>query len=393
MKWNKGETVTIKRRIQIAMGLIQIILCAVGFYNLTQSNHINKIAEAMEAAVSVNVSEDNGALTHQVRLLREKSKHMESWAWIAIIGSALLTAFVQYLTNSRINAQLGNMVEFLSGAADQLNDAALQVSQSSQSLAQTSTEQAASLRHAATAISDLASSATASSQKSYAAAQLSSGVTENSTRGSDAMQIMVNSIQMIKQSSDETAEIVKIIDEIAFQTNLLALNAAVEAARAGDAGKGFAVVAEEVRNLAQRSAAAARETGEKIRRSVDLAVQGVDTTSSAATALSRIRTSAEQATGVVQEITQAATEQATTIRHLTNTTEELKSTTQTTATAAEQCASASTELLAQACSVKSVALELAVLVMGNASEQRNREMGSRSRKSFRRDHAQSLSLH
>jgi len=122
-------------------------------------------------------------------------------------------------------------------------------------------------------------------------------------------------------------------------------------------------------------------------------VQGVGTTTSAATALSKIRTSAEQATGVVQEITQAATEQATTIRHLTNTTEELKSTTQTTATAAEQCASASTELLAQARSVKSVAFELEILVMGNAAQERSRELGSRYSKSFRRDQAQSFSLH
>jgi methyl-accepting chemotaxis protein len=148
-----------------------------------------------------------------------------------------------------------------------------------------------------------------------------------------------------------------------------------------------------VRNLAQRSAAAARETGEKIRRSVELAVLGVDTTSGAATALSKIRTSAEQATGVVQEITQAATEQATTIRHLTNTTEELKSTTQTTATAAEQCASASTELLAQARSVKSVASGLAVLVMGNAAEQELSSKGIRYRQSLRREQTQSLDFH
>lgn len=373
------------------MGIIQILLCIVGFYNLSQTNHINKIAETMESAVGAEGN--SGALSNQVHLLREKSTQMANWAWAAIFGSAAVTLLVQYLTNSRINAQLGHMVEFLSGAADQLNDAALQVSQSSQSLAQTSTEQAASLKHAATSISDLASTATASSEKAYAAAQLSSGVAENSTRGSDAMGIMVNSIQMIKQSSDETAEIVKIIDEIAFQTNLLALNAAVEAARAGDAGKGFAVVAEEVRNLAQRSAAAARETGDKIRRSVDLAVQGVETTGSAATALSKIRTSAEQATGVVQEITQAATEQATTIRHLTNTTEELKATTQTTATAAEQCASASTQLLAQARSVKNVASELAVLVMGRAAQQEQDERAARHRQLFRREQPQSYALH
>lgn len=382
---------TIKWRIRVAMGVIQIIFFAVGLLNLNQASHLNQIAEAIEASLGNTIT--GSALEEQIHLMRDKSHAMEFWAYFAMAGSFLATMLVQYLTNRKISSQLGRMVEFLSSAAEQLNDAALQVSQSSQSLAQTSTEQAASLKHAAASITDLSASATASSDKAHIAADLSSGVTEHSTKGSDAMGIMVNSIQMIKQSSDETGEIVKIIDEIAFQTNLLALNAAVEAARAGDAGKGFAVVAEEVRNLAQRSAAAARETGEKIRRSVDLAVQGVETTNSAANALARIRSSAEQATGVVQEITQAAIEQATTIRHLTSTTEELNATTHTTAAAAEQCASASTELLAQARSVKGVAAELATLVMGAKAKEERENRYSHPPQTFRRERPQSYAVH
>lgn len=382
---------TIKWRIRLAMSLIQVTFFVVGFANLSRAWQIKEISHRIESSSRGSGTTTN--LSDQVEALRENAENMEWWAYASIFGSFLLILIVQTVTNKRINEQLGNMVDFLSSASDQLNDAALQVSQSSQSLAQTSTEQAASLKHAATSISDLSATATASSEKAYAAAQLSSGVAENSIKGADAMGIMVDSIQMIKQSSDETAEIVKIIDEIAFQTNLLALNAAVEAARAGDAGKGFAVVAEEVRNLAQRSAAAARETGDKIRRSVDLAVQGVETTNSAATALSRIRSSAEQATGVVKEITQAATEQASTIRQLTCTTEELNATTQTTASAAEQCASASTQLLAQARSVKGVALELASLVMGKTASAEQQSRFSRSVTPIRRERHQSYAIH
>ena len=106
------------------------------------------------------------------------------------------------------------------------------------------------------------------------ASNLAKEASDSATRGNNAMERMDNAINKIKNSADQTAKIIKTIDEIAFQTNLLALNAAVEAARAGEAGKGFAVVAEEVRNLAQRSAEAARNTTSLIGESVQNANEG-----------------------------------------------------------------------------------------------------------------------
>ena len=163
----------------------------------------------------------------------------------------------------------------LQDGAEQSSTAAAQVAQSSQALAEGASEQAASLEETSSSLEEIASMTKKNADTAHQASLLSAESKAVSDKGNAAMQKMGAAIGDIQKSARETAKIVKTIDEIAFQTNLLALNAAVEAARAGEAGKGFAVVAEEVRNLAIRSADAAKKTAELIEGSVQNAKNGV----------------------------------------------------------------------------------------------------------------------
>jgi methyl-accepting chemotaxis protein len=161
-------------------------------------------------------------------------------------------------------------------------------------------------------------------------------------------------IDQIKVSSDATAKIVKTIDEIAFQTNLLALNAAVEAARAGDAGKGFAVVAEEVRNLAMRSAEAAKNTAEMIEEAVLNAESGVALNQEVRTNLEEITGQVQQVSAVMVEITAASEQQREGIDQITTAVEQMSQVTQETSANSEEAASAAEELSGQAQEMQSL---------------------------------------
>jgi methyl-accepting chemotaxis protein len=174
---------------------------------------------------------------------------------------------------------------------------------------------------------------------------------------------MQNSVNLSKNASDETSQIIQTIDDIAFQTNLLALNAAVEAARAGDAGKGFAVVAEEVRNLAQRSASAAKETAEKIKRSTSLADQGVKVTQDVAHGLADILESSNKATNLVKEISAASSAQSTSLREMNDAMAQLDQVTQNNASVSEESAAASEEMTAQAGAMKALVVKLRSIVV------------------------------
>jgi methyl-accepting chemotaxis protein len=161
------------------------------------------------------------------------------------------------------------------------------------------------------------------------------------------MQNLSGAIARIKASADATAKIVKTIDEIAFQTNLLALNAAVEAARAGDAGKGFAVVAEEVRNLAMRSAEAAKNTSKLIEESVSNADGGVAINQEVTRSLKEINEQIRKVSQVVAEIAAASEQQNEGVEQVNKAVEQMNMVTQQTAANAEQSASAAEELSGQ----------------------------------------------
>jgi methyl-accepting chemotaxis protein len=183
------------------------------------------------------------------------------------------------------------------------------------------------------------------------------------------MERMGQAIGQIKQSSDETARILKTIDEIAFQTNLLALNAAVEAARAGDAGKGFAVVAEEVRNLAGRSAEAAKNTAHLITDSQANADNGVKVAQEVAGFLAEIQSHVGSVGELIEQVSTASGEQATGISEITKAVNQIESITQSNAANAEESAASSEELSSQAVEVQHMARELTRAVKGgNAGE-------------------------
>ena len=185
-------------------------------------------------------------------------------------------------------------------------------------------------------------------------------------RGAAVMRRMSGTMEQIKASSVQTAKIIKTIDEIAFQTNLLALNAAVEAARAGEAGKGFSVVAEEVRNLARRSAEAARNTSDLIEESSRHADAGVSVSSDMAKDLQGIQASAGKVATLISEIAAASKEQAQGIDQVNTAVSEMDKVVQGNAAHAEESAGAAQELESQSRDLDATIADLTMIVTGKS---------------------------
>lgn len=237
-------------------------------------------------------------------------------------------------------------------AASQVASGSKEIASGSQNLSNGSTEQASSVEELTASVTDIAGQTKSNAQYAKNAEKFSKTVQNEAAEGNKKMKQMQEAMRKISDSSMNIAKIIKVIDDIAFQTNILSLNAAVEAARAGQAGKGFAVVAEEVRNLAARSAKAARETTALIEDSGKRVKLGMSIADETAAELEKILKSSGEAAQLVRGITESSVKQATGISQIDKGLEQVSGVVQTNSATAEQAAAASEELSAQAAALK-----------------------------------------
>ena len=346
---------------------------AIDEINAARAKLVDAVLGGVDSVSKTAISETLGRANTSVSSLRTANTAMI----FGLVIAALVGIALAVVITMSIIKPVGRVITVIAESSGQVASASNQVSSAAQQLSQGATEQAASVEETAASLEEISSMAKQNSENAAQAANFSQTVEKLSEEGGESMRRMEEAVDKIKHAADETGLIIKTIDEIAFQTNLLALNAAVEAARAGDAGKGFAVVAEEVRNLAQRSAVAAKETSEKIERSRELAENGVNMSREVRRALDQIKENSVKAAGLVAEITAASGEQSTGLTELNTAMSQLDQVTQQNSAVSEESAAASEELLAQAQMMEDAVADLERIAYGVSKRERGGKQPAR----------------
>lgn len=282
---------------------------------------------------------------------------------MSILITLSLLTWIAYRTSTSVSAT----VTRINDSGSQVNLAIQQLTQAGMNLSQSSASAAASLEETVASLEEMTSMVQMNSDNAKQAATLSMASIETATKGELEIKVLVNSMQEISDSSKKIAEIIHVIDDIAFQTNLLALNASVEAARAGEHGKGFAVVADAVRTLAQRSATAAKDISVLIKDSVEKIDNGTHAASKGGSVMTEIVTAVKKVSDLANEIAAASSEQTTGIQQISRAMNQLDQSSQSNAASSEEIASTAEEISSQAVLMQNQVESLSGQITGGAS--------------------------
>ena len=271
-------------------------------------------------------------------------------------------------------------------AVETITTAANEIATGNNDLSQRTEQQASSLEETAASMEELASTVKNNAENAKQANQLAAAASGVAVKGGEVVGQVVNTMSAINSSAKKIEDIISVIDGIAFQTNILALNAAVEAARAGEQGRGFAVVAGEVRNLAQRSASAAKEIKELISDSVSKTAEGTTQVEQAGKTMQEIVASVQRVTDIMGEITAASSEQSAGIDQVNAAVTSMDETTQQNAALVEQAAAAAESLVEQAIQLSDV-VSVFKLNDGSSSSNNRRAVNTTMRAPVKKIHA------